>query len=199
VDEQVKRLTIHSALGFLVAAGPAGVTTVQVAQAFTHPVSYHQRSNRASQITCQLAREGCAERLGMERSPLYRHNLVGRWRATEAGIARYGSGSQADSRRERIPYQVRDRTAACNAVPEARREALAAVREELAGLVQSGQPLIIARCWRARKILRLREVPCTLTEIGLLFDLTLVRIRQIELGHDAPCHCPPCRAAKAKA
>lgn len=192
MEEQVKKLTIFSALGFLAQAGPDGATTTQIAQAFSHPPSHHQRSNRASQIMRQLAAKSAAEHVGDEPSPLYRHTPVSRWRVTAAGIARYQAGSARRGLRDQARAD-RAETGEVRQNAAARREkAITAAREELVGVIASGRSLSVTRCWRARVIGKLRAAGCTLAETGELFGLQRERIRQIEAGQERPCACRAC-------
>jgi hypothetical protein len=154
-----------------------------IAQAFSRPGTHQKRSNRASQILRELAGQGYTEKTGTEPSPLYRNTPVSRWRATQAGIARYEAAVQSGSRRA-----VLDEVTEGHA--ERRREAIAAARESTARRYASG--LGITRCYRRETILELRRVPCTLAEIGELFGLRRERTRQIEMGLERPCACREC-------
>lgn len=176
-------MTIRSVLAFLVAAGPEGVITTEIAQAFSRPGTHQKRSNRASQILRELAGQGYTEKTGTEPSPLYRNTPVSRWRATPAGVTRHEAAVQAGSRRA-----VLDEEMAGHA--ERRRNATAAARQEIAARYAAGGA--ITRCYRKETIIRLRRVPCSLAEIGELFGLQRERTRQIEMGLERPCACREC-------
>lgn len=176
--DTIRRLTVQSVLTFLAQAGPGGAITTEIALAHDYPASYHQRSNRVSQVTLQLAREGCAEPMGTERSPLYRGTPVSRWCLTPAGMARQEAGAtreQAAARSTALQGEIARSLAA-------RTGALAAVQAEIAELVRDGGLAAVTKQYRAAAVRRLRAVPCTLTEIGQLFGLTRERVRQIETG-----------------
>jgi hypothetical protein len=181
-----ERMTFRSALAFVVAAGSGGCTTTDMALAFTLPDTHQKRSNRASQIMRELAGRGLTEKTGTERSPLYRHGPVSRWRATQEGIAQSARTEAAGeaSRREVLLDELEA------AGLERRQAALADAREAIAKRYQSG--LNITRCFRRRMILDLRQVPCTLAEIGELFGIQRERTRQIEMGLERRCACREC-------
>jgi hypothetical protein len=183
MTENAQDLTVASVLGFLARAGRDGATTTQIAQAFSHPESYHQRSNRVSQIMIQLAGEGCAELAGTERSPLRRGGEVRRWHITRAGIFRHEAAARQRRRAEELAASTR-------AAVTARQAALDAVRDTLAALARAKAP--VPHCWRTLTVLQLRTVPCSLSEIADLFALTPERIRQIEAGQGGSCRCPQC-------
>jgi hypothetical protein len=189
--DTIRRLTVASVLAFLAGAGEAGATTTEIALAHDYPASYHQRSNRVSQVMLVLRRRGEAEPAGLERSPLYRHNPVSRWRITQAGEAARAEDEavrQARDQARRTATARREAALACD--PQAREAALSAVREEIAALVRQGGMHKITPAWRAAKVAELRAVPCTLNEIGQLFGLTRERVRQIEIrGGDRGAWC----------
>lgn len=165
-------------VGLLIEAGPEGLTTVEITDAFGIPAPRQQRSNRVSQIARKMFGRGYAEHMGRERSPLYRHNYVNRWRVTEEGAAWY-RGELARVRRQVTEdglWRIRIREAA-----QAREAALAAARGELADLIREGGTRAVTKQRRQDMILRLRAVPCTLGEIGDVFGITRERVRLIEM------------------
>jgi hypothetical protein len=180
--DMIRRLTVASVLAFLDGAGEAGATTTEIALAHDYPVSYHQRSNRVSQVMLVLRNRGWAEPAGLDRSPLYRHNPVNRWRVTAAGEAAYAEDKAAAQARDQARRAAAARREAALAAGDGpRAEALAAARREIARQRDSAGGITPA--WRAAKIIELRQVPCTLDEIGQLFGLTKERVRQIEMRY----------------
>jgi hypothetical protein len=179
----IRQMTIRAVLASLAAAGSEGLITTTIAQSFDLPATYQQRSNRASQILRELGGRDYAEKLGTEPSPLYRNTPVSRWRITDSGTRRHEAVLNAGSRRA-----VMNAVVAASA--ECRREALAGACETIAKRYQTG--LGITRCFRRKIILDLRQVPCTLAEIGELFGLQRERVRQIEMGLERPCACREC-------
>jgi hypothetical protein len=182
--DTIRRLTVASALAFLASAGEAGATTTEIALAHDYPASYHQRSNRVSQVMLVLKNRGWAEPAGTERSPLYRGNPVSRWRITDAGYDAHAENTavaqaQAQARRAAGEDALRHARQL-----GAREQALAAVRDEITALVAEGGLRAITPAWRAAKIAGLRAVPCTLAEIGELFGLTRERVRVIAMTQD---------------
>lgn len=185
-----KQLTTTAALRLLVQAGEAGLTATDIAVQFTLPARYWARSNRVSQIMRNLEARGYVRpgrrepttRYGERDLPGYAGAPVRRWYATEAGAERIAMLDRVAARRaehERLAAEHEKRRAA----------ALAGVVSELAARTAAGT---VTKHWRRTTIAELRQVPCSLQEIGTLFGISRERVRQIEAGREDPCQCGAC-------
>ena len=175
----IRKASTAFVLAYLDEAGSRGATTAEITLATNHPAPYVQRSNSISTILRRLENRYEAELAGTERSTVYRGAPVHRWRITRTGHARV----QAVLEREAAQIALDDRI---EQAAQARKDALAAVRAEMAQLVVAGGMPAVTAEWRAARVRELRAVPCTLAEIGELFGITRERVRQIELFGTSP-------------
>lgn len=187
-----KQLTTTAALRLLVQAGEAGLTATEIAVQFTLPVRYWARSNRVSQIMRNLETRGYVRpgkrepttRYGMRDLPGYAGAPVRRWYATEAGAERIAMLDRIAARRAEHERLIAD-------TARQRAAALASIGRELAARTAAGT---VTKHWRRAVIAELRQVPCSLQEIGTLFGISRERVRQIEAGREDPCRCAACDA-----